>query len=91
MIAFNSGPIVCVEERATPDLLAKSPSRRRRVANGSGRSQEQVSQMVSQLFQMRARMKNLMSMMQGGSIPGLDNLEESLKGARKVQCSCILR
>lgn len=72
------------KERENPDLLAKSPSRRRRVSLGSGRSQEQVSQMVSQLFQMRARMKNLMSMLQGGSIPGLDNLEESLKGARKV-------
>lgn len=30
------------EERADPELLAKSPSRRRRVAMGSGRSQEQV-------------------------------------------------
>ncbi|KAI5068719.1 hypothetical protein GOP47_0017064 [Adiantum capillus-veneris] len=72
------------KERANPELLAQSPSRRRRVALGSGRSQEQVSQMVSQLFQMRARMKNLMSVMQGGSIPGLDNLEQSLKGARKA-------
>ncbi|MCO5562956.1 hypothetical protein L7F22_016592 [Adiantum nelumboides] len=72
------------KERANPELLAQSPARRRRVAGGSGRSQEQVSQMVSQLFQMRARMKNLMSVMQGGSIPGLDNLEQSLKGARKA-------
>lgn len=72
------------KERADPELLAKSPSRRRRVALGSGRSQEQVSQLVSQLFQMRARMKNLMSMLQGGSIPGLDNLEDSLKSARKA-------
>lgn len=72
------------KERADPELLAKSPSRRRRVAVGSGRSQEQVSQITSQLFQMRARMKNLLSIMQGGSIPGLDNLEESLKGARKA-------
>ncbi|KAH7441888.1 hypothetical protein KP509_03G060800 [Ceratopteris richardii] len=72
------------KERSNPELLAQSPSRRRRVALGSGRSQEQVSQMVSQLFQMRARMKNLMSIMQGGSIPGLDNLEEAWKAARKV-------
>ncbi|CAM6082113.1 unnamed protein product [Calypogeia fissa] len=67
------------KERADPDLLAKSPSRRRRVAAGSGRTQEQVSQLVSQLFQMRARMKNLSAMLQGGSVPGLGALEESLR------------
>ncbi|KAL2652156.1 hypothetical protein R1flu_020284 [Riccia fluitans] len=70
------------KERADPELLASSPSRRRRVAQGSGRSQEQVSQLVSQLFQMRARMKNLSAMMQGGSIPGLGALEEQLSGRK---------
>lgn len=64
------------KERADPELLAKSPSRRRRVAVGSGRSQEQVSQLVSQLFQMRARMKNMSAMLQGG---GLGALEESMR------------
>jgi hypothetical protein len=44
----------------------------------------QVSALVAQLFQMRARMKNLAAMMQGGSIPGMEGLEEGLKGGRKV-------
>ncbi|KAL3699669.1 hypothetical protein R1sor_017691 [Riccia sorocarpa] len=72
------------QERENPELLAQSPSRRRRIAVGSGRSQEQVSQLVSQLFQMRARMKNLSTMMQGGSVPGLGALEEQLSGGRKA-------
>ncbi|KAG0554029.1 hypothetical protein M758_12G061100 [Ceratodon purpureus] len=72
------------KEREDPELLAKSPSRRRRVAMGSGRSQEQVSALVAQLFQMRARMKNLATMMQGGSIPGMEGLEDGLKGGRKA-------
>lgn len=52
---------------------------------GSGRSQEQVSALVAQLFQMRARMKNLATMMQGGSIPGMEGLEDAFKGGRQRQ------
>ncbi|GBG88648.1 hypothetical protein CBR_g48179 [Chara braunii] len=70
------------KERSNPDLLASSPSRRRRVAKGSGRTQEQVSQLVSQLFQMRMKMKNLANIMQGKSIPGLEQME-GLLGSRK--------
>lgn len=33
---------------------------------------------------MRVRMKNLMGVMQGGSIPALSNLEEALKTEQKV-------
>jgi len=72
------------KERADPELLAKSPSRRRRVALGSGRTQEQVSALVSQIFQMRVRMKNLATMMQGGSIPGLEGLDDPLNGRSKA-------
>ena len=39
---------------------------------------------MAQLFQMRVRMKNLMGAMEGGSIPALSNLEESLKSEQKV-------
>lgn len=35
------------KERANPELMAQSPSRRRRVAKGSGRSQEQVRMKAS--------------------------------------------
>jgi len=71
------------EERANPELLAQSPARRRKIAVDSGRSEQQVSQLVAQLFQMRARMKNLMGAMEGGT-PGLENLEEALKVPQKV-------
>lgn len=44
----------------------------------------QVSQLVAQLFQMRIRMKNLLGVMESGSIPALKDLEESLKVEEKV-------
>lgn len=46
----------------------------------------QVSQLVAQLFQMRVRMKNLLGVMEGGSIPSLSNLEDALKAEEKVPC-----
>ncbi|KAB1222585.1 Signal recognition particle 54 kDa protein, chloroplastic [Morella rubra] len=45
---------------------------------------EAVSQLVAQLFQMRVRMKNLMGVMEGGSIPTLSNLQEALKTEQKA-------
>lgn len=72
------------EEREKPELLAESPDRRKRIAKESGKTEQQVSQLVSQLFQMRVRMKNLMGVMQGGSIPALSNLEEALKAEQKA-------
>ncbi|KAA8518565.1 hypothetical protein F0562_016039 [Nyssa sinensis] len=72
------------EEREKPELLAESPARRKRVAQASGKTEQQVSQLVAQLFQMRVRMKNLMGVMEGGSIPALSNLEEALKSEQKA-------
>lgn len=43
-----------------------------------------MNQLVAQLFQMRVRMKNLMGVMEGGSIPALSNLEEAIKSEQKV-------
>ncbi|GJP49599.1 hypothetical protein CLOM_g8786 [Closterium sp. NIES-68] len=71
-----------VQERADPELLAKSPSRRRRIARGSGRSQEQVSALISQLFQMRVRMKAVADMVSGKSMPNIPGLDTS--GAKKA-------
>lgn len=39
---------------------------------------------MAQLFDMRARMKKLMGVMQGGSIPALSDLQDSFKTAIKV-------
>ncbi|KAK1310235.1 hypothetical protein QJS10_CPA08g01464 [Acorus calamus] len=72
------------EEREKPELLAESPVRRKRVAQDSGKTEQQVSQLVAQLFQMRVRMKNLLGVMEGGSIPALNNLEEALKAEQKA-------
>ncbi|XP_023544809.1 signal recognition particle 54 kDa protein, chloroplastic [Cucurbita pepo subsp. pepo] len=72
------------EEREKPELLAESPARRKRIAQDSGKTEQQVSQLVAQLFQMRVRMKNLMGVMEGGSIPALNNLEEALKAEQKA-------
>ncbi|KAJ0088840.1 hypothetical protein Patl1_32544 [Pistacia atlantica] len=72
------------EERENPELLAESPTRRKRIAQESGKTEQQVSQLVAQLFQMRVRMKNLMGVMEGGSIPALSNLEDALKAEQKA-------
>ncbi|KAL3532104.1 hypothetical protein ACH5RR_005625 [Cinchona calisaya] len=72
------------EEREKPELLAESPARRKRVAQDSGKTEQQVSQLVAQLFQMRVRMKNLMGVMEGGSLPALSNLEEAMKSEQKA-------
>ncbi|KAM0939731.1 putative signal-recognition-particle GTPase [Dioscorea sansibarensis] len=76
--------VMTPEEREKPELLAESQARRKRIATESGKTEQQVSQLVAQLFQMRVRMKNLMGVMEGGSIPALSNLEESLKAEQKA-------
>ncbi|KAG9459156.1 hypothetical protein H6P81_003664 [Aristolochia fimbriata] len=76
--------VMTPEEREKPELLAESPVRRKRVATESGKTEQQVNQLVAQLFQMRVRMKNLMGAMEGGSIPALSNLEEALKAEQKA-------
>ncbi|XP_078155287.1 chloroplast signal recognition particle 54 kDa subunit [Carex rostrata] len=72
------------EEREKPELLAQSRERRIRVAKESQKTEQQVSQLVAQLFEMRARMKKLMGVMQGGSIPALSDLQDSFKTAIKA-------
>ncbi|MDJ1173003.1 signal recognition particle protein [Roseofilum capinflatum] len=55
------------EERKNPDLLSSSPSRRRRIAKGSGHSEKDVSKLVSD-FQ---KMRSMMQQMGQGQFPGL--------------------
>ncbi|KAL3839287.1 hypothetical protein ACJIZ3_023878 [Penstemon smallii] len=76
--------VMTPEEREKPELLAESPARRKRIAQDSGKTEQQVSQLVAQLFQMRARMKNLMGVMEGGGLPALSNLQEALKAEQQV-------
>lgn len=59
------------EERRNPDLLAKTPSRRRRIAKGSGHSESDVSKLISNFTKMRAMMQQMgMGGMMGG-MPGM--------------------
>ncbi len=60
-----------VEERRNPDLLAGSPSRRRRIATGSGRSLNDVSKLVSDFQKMRSLMQQ---MGQGNFMPDLGGM-----------------
>jgi len=55
------------EERKKPDLLASSPSRRRRIAKGSGHTEKDVSSLISD-FQ---KMRTLMQQMSLGQFPGM--------------------
>lgn len=56
-----------VAERKDPDLLAGSPSRRKRIAKGSGYTLDDVSKLVSD-FQ---KMRSLMQQMGQGRFPGM--------------------
>ncbi|MEO1673246.1 MAG: signal recognition particle protein [Cyanobacteria bacterium J06631_2] len=61
------------EEKADPDLLAQSPSRRRRVAKGSGFNEKDVSKLVTDFSKMRSMMQNMGRGMpgMGGGMPGM--------------------
>ncbi|KAL8505103.1 hypothetical protein ACS0TY_016345 [Phlomoides rotata] len=76
--------VMTPEEREKPELLAESPERRKRIAQDSGKTEQQVSQLVAQLFQMRVKMKNLMGVMEGGSIPSMSSLQEAMKVEEKA-------
>ncbi|BAZ67997.1 MAG: signal recognition particle protein [Pelatocladus maniniholoensis HA4357-MV3] len=58
------------EERKNPDLLSSSPSRRRRIAGGSGYKEADVSKLVSD-FQ---KMRSLMQQMGQGNFPGMPGM-----------------
>ncbi len=55
------------QERREPELLASSPSRRKRIAQGSGYRETEVSKLVAD-FQ---KMRTLMQQMGQGGMPGM--------------------
>jgi signal recognition particle subunit SRP54 len=59
------------QERENPDLLASSPSRRRRIAKGSGNSEKEVSKLISDFTKMRSMMKQ---MGMGGGMPTMPGI-----------------
>ncbi|OUL37323.1 signal recognition particle protein [Nostoc sp. T09] len=58
------------QERQDPDLLASSPSRRRRIATGAGYKESDVSKLVAD-FQ---KMRSLMQQMGQGQFPGMPGM-----------------
>lgn len=66
-----------LEERCDPDLLATSPSRRKRIAKGSGHSEKDVTDLVTNFQRMRTFMQQMGSGqmgfpgMGGGGFPGM--------------------
>jgi signal recognition particle subunit SRP54 len=58
------------EERRNPDLLASSPSRRRRIGVGAGYKEADVASLVSEFQQMRS----LMQQMGQGGFPGMPGM-----------------
>jgi len=92
------------KERTTPELLAKSPSRRRRIARGAGHPEPSVSELVAMFATMRAQMQNMSRMMalsggMGGGLPGMPGMsdEEMMAsvlggtGPRKVAAGKVRR
>lgn len=51
------------EERSNPDLLAKSPSRRRRIVRGSGSSDMDMDNLIGTFTSMRSAMRDMTRMM----------------------------
>lgn len=63
-----------VEERRNPELLASSPSRRQRIARGSGYKESDVAKLVSE-FQ---KMRTLMQQMGQGSLPAMPGMPSGM-------------
>ena len=63
------------QERSNPDLLAQSPSRRRRVAAGSGFQEKDVSKLIKDFTRMRSLMQQMGQGMPGmGGMPGMPSM-----------------
>jgi len=58
------------QERRDPDVLAGSPSRRRRVAKGAGYTESDVTKLVTDFNKMRS----LMQQMSQGNLPGMPGM-----------------
>jgi hypothetical protein len=58
--------LLLLQERANPQLLISSPSRRRRVAEGSGRSEQDVAELMGAFTQMKAQTSQMSKIMKLG-------------------------
>lgn len=65
-----------LEERKNPDLLAKSPNRRRRIAKGSGHPETEVSKLITNF----TRMRGMMQQMGQGGMPAMPGMGGGMPG-----------
>ncbi|ACB52820.1 signal recognition particle protein [Crocosphaera subtropica ATCC 51142] len=65
-----------LEERKNPDILAKSPSRRRRIAQGSGHPEAEVSKLIKNF----TRMRGMMQQMGQGGMPAMPGMGGGMPG-----------
>ncbi len=70
------------DERADPELLAKTPSRRRRIAKGCGRTETEVNKLVADFTRMRSMMQQMTT---GNFPPGFPGGPGGSGGAPKQQ------
>lgn len=75
------------QERKNPELLSGSPSRRRRIASGSGHKEKEVSKLVSDFQKMRSMMQQMGSGQMampgmGGGMPGMGGGLPGMGGPR---------
>ncbi|WP_309735383.1 signal recognition particle protein [Chamaesiphon sp. OTE_75_metabat_556] len=66
------------EERGNPDLLASTPSRRRRIAKGCGYSESDVSKLIAEF----TRMRSMMQQMSMGNFPGMGGSNPGARGGQ---------
>jgi signal recognition particle subunit SRP54 len=69
------------DERADPDLLASTPSRRRRIAKGCGYSENDVNKLIAEF----TRMRTMMQQMTTGNFPGMGGGKSQPGGVPKVK------
>ncbi|MGB7059490.1 MAG: signal recognition particle protein [Geitlerinemataceae cyanobacterium] len=73
-----------IAERKDPDLLASSPSRRKRIARGAGYKESDVSKLVSDFQKMRSMMQQ-MSQGNFGGMPGMPGMGGMFGGGNQSQ------
>jgi len=80
-------------ERTSPDVLVRSPSRRARIARGSGHTENEVSAMVATFGGMRKRMRSLVNMMGGNASAGMtpEEMQEEMMARSSVSPGKVRR
>lgn len=77
------------KERETPEVLASTPSRRRRIAKGSGRKELDVSNMIAKFTQMRSMVQNMSRMMKIKGAQGASRHCLQQHEAQHSPCACL--